>query len=175
MQRVLVSACLLGHAVRYNGTDKKSDDDVLARWTAEGRVVAVCPEVAGGLPVPRPPAEIQGGPGGLAVLAGAARVVAKTGQDVTAEFVHGAEAALEKARAHGIRVAVLKEGSPSCGSSHSYDGTFSGSRVAAPGVTTALLEQHGVRVFSEARCSEAEACLREIETAPAAAKGGEVS
>jgi uncharacterized protein YbbK (DUF523 family) len=175
MQRVLVSACLLGHAVRYNGTDKKSDDDVLARWTAEGRVVAVCPEVAGGLPVPRPPAEIQGGPGGLAVLAGTARVVANTGQDVTAEFVHGAEAALEKAREHGIRVAVLKEGSPSCGSSYSYDGTFSGARVPVPGVTTALLQLHGVRVFSEAQWAEAEVHLREHEASAAAAKGGEVS
>lgn len=163
MERVLVSACLLGHAVRYNGTDKKTDDQALARWVAEGRVVAVCPEVAGGLPVPRPPAEIGDGAGGAAVIAGLARVVAVTGQDVTAEFVHGAGQALARAREYGIRVAVLKEGSPSCGSSYSYDGSFSGTRVPVPGVTAALLTQHGVQVFSEAQWREADAALRAIQ------------
>ena len=164
MQRVLVSACLLGHAVRYNGTDKKADHDVLARWVAEGRVVAVCPEVAGGLAVPRPPAEIEGGAGGAAVLAGGARVVALTGQDVTTAFVHGAEAALARALADGIRVSVLKEGSPSCGSSYSYDGTFSGTRVPVPGVTAALLRRHGVQVFSEHELEAADAALGALDS-----------
>ena len=163
MQRVLVSACLLGQPVRYNGTEKKSDDGVLARWLAEGRVVAVCPEVAGGLGVPRPPAEIQGGGGGVAVLAGRARVIARTGPDVTTEFVRGAEAALAKARESGLRVAVLEEGSPSCGTSYSYDGTFSAARVPVPGVTTALLRAHGIAVFSEAQWAEADAALLAME------------
>jgi len=160
---VLVSACLLGQAVRYDATDKKIDDDVLQRWTAEGRVVAVCPEVAGGLAVPRPPAEIKGGIGGRAVLAGEARVVASTGADVTTAFVHGAEQALAKARALDIRVAVLKEGSPSCGSTYTYDGTFTRARMPAPGVTTSLLTAHGIRVFSEHDLAAADAALRELD------------
>lgn len=164
MQRVLVSACLLGHAVRYNGTDKKAEHAVLGRWVAEGRVVAVCPEVAGGLAVPRPPAEIELGAGGSAVLQGTARVIARTGQDVTAEFVHGAEQALARAIELGIRVAVLKEGSPSCGSSYSYDGTFSGARVPVPGVTTALLRQHGVLVFGEHELDAADEALRALSS-----------
>ena len=165
MHRILVSACLLGHPVRYNGLDKKTDDDHLRRWVAQGRVVAVCPEVAGGLPVPRPPAEIVGGGGGVAVLTGASRVIARTGADVTAEFVHGADHALAKAEEHGIRVAVLKEGSPSCGSSYSYDGSFSGTRVLAPGVTTARLMAAGIRVFSEHELAAADACLRALDEA----------
>jgi len=163
--RILVSACLLGHPVRYNGLDKKSDDDVLRRWVDEGRVVSVCPEVAGGLPVPRPPAEIAGGRGGASVLAGEARVIALTGADVTAAFVQGADHALAKAAEHGIRVAVLKEGSPSCGSGYSYDGSFTGARVPVPGVTTARLVAAGLRVFSEHQFVEADAYLRALDAA----------
>lgn len=167
MHRILVSACLLGQPVRYNGTDKKTDDDHLRRWVAEGRVVSVCPEVAGGLSVPRPPAEITGGGagGGASVLGGRARVIAVTGADVTAEFVQGADHALAKAAEHGIRVAVLKEGSPSCGSSYSYDGSFSGARVPAPGVTTARLQAAGIRVFSEHELAAADAHLRTLDEA----------
>ena len=166
--RILVSACLLGHPVRYNGLDKKTDDDQLRRWVEEGRVVSVCPEVAGGLPVPRPPAEITGGDGGgVAVLGGRARVIAVTGADVTAEFVQGADHALAKVAEHGIRVAVLKEGSPSCGSSYSYDGSFSGARVPAPGVTTARLVAAGLRVFSEHELAAADAFVRALDEAAA--------
>lgn len=165
MHRILVSACLLGHPVRYNGLDKKTDDDHLRRWVEDGRVVSVCPEVAGGLPVPRPPAEIAGGAGGAGVLAGRARVIALTGADVTSAFVLGADHALAKAAEHGIRVAVLKEGSPSCGSSYSYDGTFSGARVPAPGVTAARLLAAGIRVFSEHELAAADACLRALDEA----------
>lgn len=167
MERVLVSACLVGADVRYNGVNKRSGDAVLARWQAEGRVVAVCPEVAGGLPVPRPPAEMVAGAGGHRVLGGQARVLAATGKDVTAEFIHGARQALEVARRDGIGVAVLKEGSPSCGSSYVYDGSFSGVRVPGQGVTAALLEAAGIRVFSEAQFLDAEAELQRRETAAA--------
>lgn len=165
MHRILVSACLLGHEVRYDGRGKRSDDDILRRWKEEGRLVAVCPEVAGGLAVPRPPAEIAHGAGGAQVLAGQVRVMASTGADVTAEFVHGAEHALRRAREHDIRIAVLKEGSPSCGSAFTYDGTFTKTRVDQPGVTTAKLQQAGVQVFSEAQLAEADAALQAIERA----------
>ncbi|SEM55028.1 DUF523 domain-containing protein [Nonomuraea pusilla] len=163
MERILVSACLMGRRVRYDGGAKTSGDARLARWREEGRLVPFCPEVAGGLPVPRPAAEIEPGASGADVLAGAARVLAADGSDVTAEFVRGARAALDAARAAGARLAVLKEGSPSCGSLTIYDGTFGGRRVAGHGVTTALLEQHGIRVFSEDHLDDAAACLRTLE------------
>ncbi|GGT09605.1 DUF523 domain-containing protein [Nonomuraea spiralis] len=163
MQRILVSACLMGRRVRYDGGAKTSADAVLAGWREEGRLVVVCPEVTGGLPVPRPAAEIEGGAGGAAVLSGAARVLASDGSDVTAEFVAGARAALETARSAGIRLAVLKEGSPSCGALAVYDGTFGGRRVAGRGVTTALLEAHGIRVFSEEQIPGAADYLRDLE------------
>jgi uncharacterized protein YbbK (DUF523 family) len=132
-------------------------------WIGEGRVVPVCPEVAGGLPVPRPPAEVTDPTGGPAVLAGTARVVDINGRDVTAPFIKGAEEALARARAQGIRVAVLKEDSPSCGSSYIYDGTFTGTKVPAPGVTAALLRAAGLQVFSEAQFDDAERALQQRE------------
>lgn len=163
MQYVLVSACLLGQAVRYNGGDKRCDDDILQRWLREGRVVPICPEVAGGLPVPRPPAEIAGGAGGRKVLEGLARVVDGNGKDVSVHFVDGAERALQVAGSRGVRVAILKEGSPSCGSSYSYDGSFSGTRVPLPGVTTARLQRAGVAVYNETQLALADALLRRLE------------
>jgi len=111
-QKVLVSACLLGDPVRYDGGTKASFSPILGRWLSEGRVVKFCPEVAGGLPIPRPPSEIR--PDG--------HVVMKTGVDVSAEFSRGAEEAVRVAKEAGIKVAVMKEGSPSCGSSFVYDG-----------------------------------------------------
>jgi uncharacterized protein YbbK (DUF523 family) len=163
MEYVLVSACLLGEAVRYNGGDMRCDDDILQRWLREGRVVSVCPEVAGGLPVPRPRAEIARGAGGMQVLAGSASVFDSNGRDVSAFLVHGAEQALERARAMRIRIAVLKEGSPSCGTGFTFDGSFSDTRLPNRGVTAALLQQAGIDVFSEGRLAEADALLNLIE------------
>ncbi|MGQ0709003.1 MAG: DUF523 domain-containing protein [Rhodoferax sp.] len=159
MHFVLVSSCLLGHPVRYNGQAKPAGSGVLQRWVAEGRVVAACPEVAGGLPVPRPAAEITAGAGGTAVLAGQATVRDAQANDVSAPFMGGAHHALHLAQARGIRVAVLKEGSPSCGSGYIYDGTFSGHKVPGQGVTAALLARAGIRVFSEAQFDAADAFL----------------
>ncbi|QVQ27836.1 DUF523 domain-containing protein [Achromobacter deleyi] len=163
MQYVLVSSCLLGNPVRYDGRGVPNGDAVLVRWLDEGRVVAVCPEVAGGMPIPRPPAEIQPGTDAAAVLAGQARVVAVTGEDVTAPFVHGARQALAAAQARAIRVAVLKEGSPSCGSGYVYDGHFAGRRQPGVGVTAELLRRAGLQVFSEKQWAEAGACLATLE------------
>lgn len=151
VERVLVSACLLGDRVRYDGADKASSAPVLARWLAEGRVVRVCPEVLGGLPVPRPPAERRAG-----------RVVTEAGHDVTAQFEAGAQAALALVRAHAIRVAVLKEHSPSCGSTSINDGSFTRLRIAGAGVTTERLRAHGVQVFSELEWEAADAALRSL-------------
>ena len=138
MHKVLVSACLLGQAVRYDGRGNKQQHPVLQQWLQQQRVIALCPEVAGGLSVPRLPAEMQG-----------ERVMNIQGQDVTAAFVHGAEQALSLCHQHSIRIAVLKEGSPSCGVSYIYDGSFSHCKTPGQGVTSGLLRQHGVQVFSE--------------------------
>ena len=163
MHRVLISSCLLGNPVRYDGRGVPHGDAILARWREEGRVVAVCPEVAGGMPIPRPPAEIDPGENAASVLAGRARVVAVTGDDVTAPFVRGAHEALAAAQARGIRMAVLKEGSPSCGSSYVYDGHFAGLRQPGMGVTAQLLRGAGVHVFSEHQWAQAAAFLAELE------------
>jgi uncharacterized protein YbbK (DUF523 family) len=162
MERILVSSCLLGRPVRYDGTGKRSGHRVFEQWRAEGRLVPVCPEVRGGLPVPRPPAEIHGGLGGD-VLDGRARVLTRDGTDVTAYFLAGARYALEEACARGVRLAILKESSPSCGVARIYDGTFSGSGVPGEGVTTALLERHGIAVFAEDAIDAAAARLAELE------------
>ena len=153
MEKILVSRCLLGHAVRYDG-GAHGPIDLLLRWQAEGRVVALCPEVAGGLPTPRPPAEIPGGQG-AAVLEGHVPVRTIDGVDVSEAFLMGAAAALALVRAHDIRIAVLKACSPSCGNRENYDGTFSGRRVAGEGVTAALLRREGVQVFNEDDLEEA--------------------
>lgn len=157
--KVLVSSCLLGEKVRYHGGDAAIADPILERWRQEGVIVPLCPEVEGGLPTPRPPAEMQAGDGG-AVIQGIAFVRRRDGVDVTGAFLRGAEAAVALAREHGVTIALLKDLSPSCGSRSVYDGTFSGGRVSGEGVTAAALRQAGVRVFSEDQIEEADALLR---------------
>lgn len=157
MHKILVSRCLLGHRVRYDG-GASGPFDQLAAWLQEGRVVALCPEVAGGLPTPRAAAEIPGGQG-VDVLEGRAPVMTTEGEDVSAEFLSGARQALDLVEKHGIRIAVLKANSPSCGNVLTYDGTFSGIKVQGEGVTAALLQRHGVQVFSELQLPEAAAAL----------------
>lgn len=161
MEKILVSRCLLGHRVRYDG-GAHGPFDLLGVWQSEGRIVPLCPEVAGGLPTPRPPAEIPGGQGG-AVLDGRVAVVTVGGEDVTTAFVAGAEAALELIALHGIRLAVLKARSPSCGNLENYDGSFSGTRVAGEGVTAAALKRAGVAVFNETELVAAQRLLAALE------------
>lgn len=146
--KILVSACLLGQMVRYDGGACTVESEILQRWTAEGLVIPFCPEVAGGLQVPRPPAEIRGA-GGKAVLDGAGQVVTKAGADVTQAFLRGARGSLEAAQAGDVRLAILKESSPSCGRHRIHDGRFAGVRVPGQGVTAALLLRNGLSVFSE--------------------------
>ena len=161
--RVLVSSCLLGEKVRYHGGSALIEHPVLRRWLSEGRVVPFCPEVAGGLATPRPPAEIAGGRDGLRVLRGEAAVTTRDGEDVTAAFVSGAVQAVATARQHGIRVALLKEASPSCGTGFIYDGSFTGQRAAGRGVAAAALAEAGVRIFNETQLAEADALLAALD------------
>ena len=141
--KILVSACLLGMPVRYDGRSKGLVSDWLSRLGAEGVLLPFCPEVAGGLPTPRPPAERRG-----------ERVVTEAGLDVTAEFDRGAELALALCQREGIRVALLKEGSPSCGSGRIYSGRFDGLSLPGEGKTASLLRRHGIAVFSEDQLGE---------------------
>ncbi len=147
--RILVSACLLGRPVRYDGQARTLPHPALARWADEGRLVAVCPELAAGFGVPRPPAEIASAASGHDVIAGRGRVVTGGGADVTSAYLAGAGAALALARQHGCRHALLVDGSPSCGSATIHDGSFSGRRHTGVGVTTAVLEAAGIVVFAE--------------------------
>ena len=160
-QKVLVSRCLLGHRVRYDG-GASGPYGQLARWQDEGRIIALCPEVAGGLPTPRAPAEIPGGQG-LDVLNGKAPVITSEGEDVTAAFMDGAQQALALVNRHGIRVAIRKANSPSCGNVQTYDGSFSGVKVEGQGVTAALLAGAGVQVFSELQLDDAARALARLE------------
>lgn len=149
MDKILISACLMGRPVRYDGKGKPLHHPAISRWQGEGRLVIFCPEQAGGMPTPRPPAEIENGGTGDDVLQGRARVLEVTGGDVTAEFIDGGRKAVDIALQQGCRYALLIDGSPSCGSGFIYDGSFSGTRHPGFGVTAALLQQAGIAVFSD--------------------------
>ncbi|MCA1204176.1 DUF523 domain-containing protein [Priestia aryabhattai] len=145
---ILVSSCLAGLEVRYNGThclDKK-----IRQMIEKKQAITVCPELLGGFSTPREPAEIVGG-NGEDVLDGKAKVIEKSGRDVTKLYIKGAYATLRKAQEVGTTVVILKEFSPSCGSSMIYNGEFKGKKIVGNGVTTALLERNGIQVVSEER------------------------
>jgi uncharacterized protein YbbK (DUF523 family) len=162
MIRILISACLTGERVRYDGDVIPFYSSVLRQWHKEGRLLPFCPEVAGGLPVPRPRAEIKGGDGS-AVIKGDAKVTNIKGDDVTPYFLVGAKRALHLVKEHGIKLAVMKENSPSCAGSHIYDGSFSKKLKNGRGVTTALLEKNGIMVFGEGELKEAKECLENLK------------
>lgn len=149
MSKILISACLSGFPVRYNGSDKKSVASYLDQWRQQSRLVAFCPELAAGFATPRPAAEIIPSQNGNAVIAQGARVVEATGADVTERYILGAWLTLQMAEQHGCRFALLTEGSPSCGSNVIYSGRFDGKQIAGNGVTAELLKAHGIEVFSD--------------------------
>lgn len=161
MNKILVSACLLGKRVRYDGKELSVDEGILQDWLREGRLVSVCPEVDAGMSIPRAAAEISYGDGAM-VLVGSSSVLTKAGVDVSNYFLKGAKLALDLCREHEIRVAILTEASPSCGSSVIHDGTFSAAKKAGEGVTTALLRQHGVSVFSQHQLLEVRDALQSL-------------
>ena len=157
-----MSSCLLGQPIRFNGSDAASDKTILSQLQTEGRLVQYCPELAAGFPVPRPAAETVGGDGKL-VLIGQAKVFEDTGADVTELFVEGAKKTLAFAQKNKVRIAILTDGSPSCGSTYLYDGNFTGKKIPGRGVTAELLEQNGIRVFSEDQIDDAVVYLRSVE------------
>ena len=139
MKKILVSRCLYGDKpVRYDGKTKKERNPRFLKWKEDDRLIPVCPEVDGGLPVPRTDAQRVGD-----------QVITRDGRDVTREYRKGAEIALEQALQEDVLCAVLKEKSPSCGSSRVYDGTFEGTLIEGQGLTTQMLREAGIRVYSE--------------------------
>lgn len=148
MDRILVSACLIGWPVRFDGAAKTAHHPLLARWAEEGRLVPLCPETMAGLPTPRPPAEIEPEASAADVLAGTATVRDGSGGDHGAAFREGARIAVATARVRSIRFALTTEGSPSCGPTLVADGTFSGRRRLGEGVAVRALRDAGVEVFS---------------------------
>ena len=134
--RILVSACLLGVACRYDG--KGQAIPRLNELLAACEVIPVCPEQLGGLPTPRTPSERVG-----------EKVLARDGTDVTCAFARGAMEALRLARLTGARLALLKARSPSCGSGEIYDGSFTGRTVPGNGVAAQALVDAGIEIFNE--------------------------
>lgn len=145
--KILVSACLAGYRCRYDG--KLKGDPRIERLVSSGIAVPVCPEVLGGLPVPRIPSEIQG-----------ERVVNAEGKDVTSEYHRGAEESLRICRDNGCVLAVLKAKSPACGCGEVYDGTFSRTLIRGNGILAGMLEKEGVPVYTE---QDIETVLKFIE------------
>ena len=146
--KVLVSACLLGERVRYDGADNLLQHALLTQLQAQQRIVPFCPECAGGLATPRKPAEQRG-----------ERIVCADGEDVTAAFTRGAELALAAAQQQHVVMALLKARSPSCGVGQIYDGSFSKTLVAGNGLTAAMLQAAGIVTFTELQLAEAQAWL----------------
>ncbi|MFH0977996.1 MAG: DUF523 domain-containing protein [Candidatus Woesearchaeota archaeon] len=132
----LCSACLLGVTCRWDGKSKPCEK--VLQLLRKEILIPVCPEQLGGLPTPREPSEQHG-----------AKVFSKSGKDVTIQFVAGATETLKLAKLFGVKEAILKQASPSCGSGRIPDGTFSGKSLEGDGVTTALLKKNGISVISE--------------------------
>jgi uncharacterized protein YbbK (DUF523 family) len=143
---ILVSSCLAGLDVRYNGTNCLNDK--ISKLVEENKAITICPELLGGFSTPREPAEIIGG-NGEDVLDGNAKVVDKSGKDVTQLYIKGAYSTLEQAIELNATLVVLKENSPSCGSSTIYNGEFTGKKIMGMGVTSSLLKRNGLKVISE--------------------------
>lgn len=162
MHKILISACLLGENVKYNGENNRIEHPLIKRWQLEGRLIAICPEKEGGLPVPRDPVEIQEGEG-ADVLEGRSQAKTRDGHDLSSAFLKGAGAALMLAAQHNVKVAILKEQSPSCGCNRIYDGTFTGSLKPGMGITARLLEQNGIHPFSENQLDDLHSFLQQIE------------
>lgn len=139
--KILISACLLGNKVRYDGRDNLIDSDLLNRLHEQGRLIPICPEIEGGLPTPRPPAEIQD--------KFPLRITSHIGEDVTPQFLAGAERAVEIARREGCCCALMKSRSPSCGNLEVYDGNFNGTIKSGSGATADELMRNGFPVYNE--------------------------
>ena len=153
MKKILVSECLYGdRIVRYDGREKTMTHPLFLQWKEEGRLVPVCPEVIGGLKVPRIDGQRKGD-----------RVFTRDGEDVTAQYAKGAEEALRIAEEQDVLFCIMKEYSPSCGSNIIYDGSFSGDKVPGQGIATEVLRKGGFKVFSDEEIDKAAEYLANAE------------
>ncbi|ASE34914.1 DUF523 domain-containing protein [Mammaliicoccus sciuri] len=143
---IVISACLVGEKVRYDGNHKL--DLFYKNLIDEKKAISICPEILGGLQVPREPAEIIGGDG-YDVWNDQAKVMTVAGRDVTIQFKEGAKRALSIIKDLNADTVILKSDSPSCGSTVIYDGTFTGNKKEGVGVTTALFTLNGINVYDE--------------------------
>lgn len=141
MEKILVSACLLGINCKYNGKNNYIEEieEIKNRY----QIISFCPEESSGLSTPRTPSEIKNG-----------KVFSKDGRDLSAYFIRGAEKALEICKKENIKLALLKEKSPSCGSSYIYDGSFSNKLIKSPGITSRLLMENSIKIYSENEIKE---------------------
>ena len=151
-QKILISACLIGENVKYDGGNNALHVKILEQWKEEGVLIPLCPEVLGGLSVPRSPCE---------VIEGTSTVICKSGEDVSEAFAKGALESLRIAQEAGVCMAILKARSPSCGKDMIYDGTFSSQKVNDSGITCKLFQQSGILVFSEEELPMAQAYWEE--------------
>lgn len=142
-EKLLISACLLGFCCKYDGGTNTLPADTIAALREQYDLIPVCPETAGGLPIPRAPSERRGG-----------RVLSREGNDVTDEYEKGALLALALAERFGCRRALLKERSPSCGAGEIYDGTFSHTRIPGDGVAAEALRKAGLTLYGESRAEK---------------------
>ena len=141
MEKIIISACLLGENVKYNGLNNYNP--LILKLKEKYELIPICPEVFGGLSIPRDPSEIKDN-----------KVISSKGLDVTANFNNGAYKALKIAKDNNIKIAILKDGSPSCGSSYIYDGTFNHKKVNGFGITAKLFKDNGIKIYSENEIEE---------------------
>jgi uncharacterized protein YbbK (DUF523 family) len=144
MKKILISGCLYGDVVRYDGNKVDWAPPLFRKWKEEGRLVPVCPEVFGGLPVPRSDCQRVG-----------ELVKTRLGEDVTEAFRRGAEEAVRLAKEYEVAFAIMKERSPSCGSSIVYDGSFSGNKIPGEGLAVQHLREAGFSVYNEDQLEQA--------------------
>ena len=139
MENVIISACLLGVACRYDGCKKPLPASVIEKLQQQYHLIPICPEIMGGLSTPRLPSEIQP----------TRKVMRSDGADVTENYQKGAQEALQLAELFHCKLAILKEKSPSCGAGKIYDGTFSKTLIEGDGITSELFKKHGIHVIGE--------------------------
>ena len=141
---LLISACLVGENVKYDGGNNLIDQ--LDKLKEHFELQYICPEVQGGLTIPRLPCEI--------ISFSPLKIENEYGIDLKDHFIDGSKIALELAQRLGIKYALLKSKSPSCGNDKIYDGTFSGNLIDAMGITAKTLHDHGIKVFNETQIDE---------------------
>ena len=135
-EKIMVSSCILGNNTKYNGGNNYNP--LMEKIKEKYEIIVICPEVMGGLSIPRNPSEINDN-----------IVISNKGIDVTYEFNKGADIAYQLALKHNIKKDILKDGSPSCGSKYIYDGTFTGTKIEGKGVAVKKLLELGITIYTE--------------------------